>query len=458
MNKILFLLTVFLVLASASATATNCAVYFTGVGCPHCAKVDPILLPVTTEIYDLVVIEYEIYQNQQNVPVMQDYHSTYGTGSTIPTLVFAKNNVLNGDSTILEYLKEDFGSLENNPCLLLSGESRFESMPISELPGKPSLWGNNRILISKDGGNDNSVLVGLLTGNITEALQKISYKTVEPEDAQLSGGSVEFEHAVMIDGWLFEWNGDSVEQKNDTVSQDGNQSAGNVDLTLTKIVSLAAVDAINPCAFAVLALMLIAIMTNSPKDKRKILLSGLAFIASVFVIYIFYGLVMIKMFQLMQALTSVRLILYQILGVVAIVLGLLNIKDAIRYKPGGFATEMPIMFRPIVKKIISGVASPRGAFVAGALVTIFLLPCTIGPYVIASGALSFIGMVSSIPWLLLYNAVFVLPMIVIVLLIYFGIKEVGDVSGWKDKNIRRLHLAAGLIMFFLGLAMLLGWV
>lgn len=33
-----------------------------------------------------------------------------------------------------------------------------------------------------------------------------------------------------------------------------------------------------------------------------------------------------------------------------------------------------------------------------------------------------------------------------------------DVSSWKDKNIRRLHLVAGVIILALGAAMILGWV
>ena len=45
-------------------------------------------------------------------------------------------------------------------------------------------------------------------------------------------------------------------------------------LTIAKIISLAIVDSINPCALAVLTLMLIAILTYNPKDKRNVLLIG----------------------------------------------------------------------------------------------------------------------------------------------------------------------------------------
>ncbi|MCD6478054.1 MAG: hypothetical protein J7K87_03550 [Candidatus Aenigmarchaeota archaeon] len=227
-------------------------------------------------------------------------------------------------------------------------------------------------------------------------------------------------------------------------------------LTLTKIISLAAVDAINPCALAVLTLMLIAIITYNPKNKRNVLLAGLAFTFSVFIMYFFYGLVIIKFFQIVQALTSIRLWLYKILGVMALIIGILDIKDFFFYKPGGFATEMPLSLRPKVKKIMSGITSPKGAFGVGLFVTLFLLPCTIGPYIIAGGILSALEILKTIPWLLLYNVVFSLPMIAITLIVYAGVAEVENISEWKEKNIRRLHLIAGAIMFLLGLSMAIG--
>ena len=228
-------------------------------------------------------------------------------------------------------------------------------------------------------------------------------------------------------------------------------------LTMAKIISLAIVDAVNPCALAVLMLMLIAILTYNPRNKTKVLLAGLAFTLSVFIMYFLYGLIIIKFFQIVQALTTVRLFLYKTLGAVAIVIGALNIKDFCYYKKGCIGTEMPIFLRPKVKKIISKVTSPSGAFIVGLFVTIFLLPCTIGPYIIAGGILSAMAIIKTIPPLLLYNAIFVIPMIITTSIVYFGISKVEDISGWKDKNIKVLHLIAGIIMLLLGIGLLFGW-
>jgi cytochrome c biogenesis protein CcdA len=230
------------------------------------------------------------------------------------------------------------------------------------------------------------------------------------------------------------------------------------ELTITKIASLAAVDAINPCEFAVLLLMLVAILTYNPNNKKKVLLAGFAFALSVFVMYFIYGLIIVKLFQLIQSIMFIKIFLYKVLAIGAIILGILNIRDFINYRPGRLATEMPVMFRPKVKKIISRVTSPAGAFVVGIFVTLFLMPCTMGPYFIAGGILSSLQFMQTLPWLALYNFIFIIPMIIITLIVYGGLASVENLSGWKERNIKYIHLAAGLIMLALGLIMLLGWV
>jgi len=58
----------------------------------------------------------------------------------------------------------------------------------------------------------------------------------------------------------------------------------------------------------------------------------------------------------------------------------------------------------------------------------------------------------------LYNLIFILPMVVLTIIVYRGFAKVEDISGWKDRNIRKLHLVAGIIMVALGIAMIWGLV
>ena len=221
---------------------------------------------------------------------------------------------------------------------------------------------------------------------------------------------------------------------------------------------LALADSVNPCALAVLTMVLVTILIQNPSKKRKVLFGGLAFSLAVYSGYLFYGIVIVGFFQAFtEVLRTNSIFIYDGLAILAMIIGALNIKDFFFYKKGSFATEMPIWMRPKVKKIIDKITSPLGAFLIGFLVTIFLLPCTIGPYIIASGLLSEIGILKSISWLLYYNLIFVFPMVIVTFLVYFGFSRVEDVAGWKEKNIKILHLIAGILLFIVGVALLAGW-
>jgi len=226
-----------------------------------------------------------------------------------------------------------------------------------------------------------------------------------------------------------------------------------------KITALALADSINPCAIAVLTMVLMSILIQNPEKRKKVLYAGIAFTASVYVGYLFYGLIIIQFFNTFaEILRQNSGLIYNGLAILAMIMGALNIKDYFMYKPGSFATEMPIWMRPKVKRIINKMTSPQGAFIIGFLVTIFLLPCTIGPYIVASGLLAELGTLGAIPWLLYYNLIFVLPMIGITILVFGGFAMVDEVSGWKDKNIKILHLIAGILLFLVGIGLLRGWI
>ena len=221
---------------------------------------------------------------------------------------------------------------------------------------------------------------------------------------------------------------------------------------------LALADSVNPCAIAVLAMVLMSILIHDPTKKKRVLYAGFAFISSVYIGYMVYGLIITQFFRSFAEVLRVNAVyVYNGLGLFAMILGALNIKDYFRYHKGGIATEMPMSFRPKIRKVIEKISSPIGAFVIGFCVTLFLLPCTIGPYIIASGLLAELGMMGAIPWLLYYNFLFIIPMLVIVLLVAFSFRQVEEVSGWQKKNIRRLHLISGILLFAVGLALIAGW-
>jgi cytochrome c biogenesis protein CcdA len=173
-----------------------------------------------------------------------------------------------------------------------------------------------------------------------------------------------------------------------------------------RITGLALADSVNPCAIAVLTMVLVSILVKGVenKNKKNVLKAGLAFCLAVFISYLFYGIVIVEIFKSLDIfLRNSSIYVNKGLAILAILIGILNVKDYLNYKQGSIGTEMPLFLRPKVKKIIEKITSPKGAFFIGFLVTVFLLPCTMGPYITASGTLATLPFIKIIPWLIYYN-------------------------------------------------------
>ena len=221
-------------------------------------------------------------------------------------------------------------------------------------------------------------------------------------------------------------------------------------LTLATIVGAAVVDSINPCAIAVLLILLSALLVSG--DRKRAVKAGLAFTLSIYIAYFLFGLGLFSAIQV----SGLSNLVYRFVGILAILIGLANIKDYFWYGGGGFVMEIPRRWRPKLKTMLSAVTSPVGAFLMGFVIILFELPCTGGPYLFVLGLLAQkMSLLSATPLLLLYNLFFILPLIVITLIIYQGFTSVEKATEWKDRNIRRLHLVTGIVMLVLGIVVAL---
>ena len=218
-------------------------------------------------------------------------------------------------------------------------------------------------------------------------------------------------------------------------------------LTLSAVICAAAVDAINPCAFAVLTILLATILAGS--TPLSALLAGLAFALSIFISYFLMGLGVYSAF----AASGISHTLFIILAFLALLLGLFNLKDYLGYKKW-FAMEIPQSWRPPLKKILRGITSVPGAFLIGFVVSLFLLPCSSGPYLVILGMLAHTtSRQYAMAMLALYNLIFVTPMILISLAIYFGFTTAEKTEEWRRSRIDLMHLIAGVLLLALSTAM-----
>ena len=98
--------------------------------------------------------------------------------------------------------------------------------------------------------------------------------------------------------------------------------------TLGRITLLALADSVNPCAIAVLTMILVSILIANPEKRKKVFLSGMAFCLAVFIGYLAYGLIIVQFFKIFAGfLRESSDYVYNGLAILAMIIGALNIKD-----------------------------------------------------------------------------------------------------------------------------------
>jgi len=221
-------------------------------------------------------------------------------------------------------------------------------------------------------------------------------------------------------------------------------------VTVPAVLAAAAVDAVNPCAFAVLTLLLGTILV-ARKSKKQVISAGLAFSCSIFISYLLLGLGLYVVIQF----TEIQYYIYVGVAVLSILIGIINIKDFFWYGKG-LTLEVPRAWHPKIKKITSGVTSVPGAFIIGFAISIFLLPCSSGPYIVVIGMLSnIVFRMRAVALLLLYNLIFIIPFVLITLAVGYGLATTARVEKLRQSKVRKMHLMTGIIMLLIGITLII---
>jgi cytochrome c biogenesis protein CcdA len=219
-------------------------------------------------------------------------------------------------------------------------------------------------------------------------------------------------------------------------------------LMLPMVVLASLVDSINPCAFSVLILT-IAFLMSLDKDRKTILQMGGVYIFGIFSVYVFIGLGIIQALQFF----GVPNFMAKVGALILIVFGALNIIN-------DFFPSFPIKVKipQFAHKRIANImerASLPSSLLLGIMVGLYEFPCTGGPYLMVLGLIHDNETFwSGLGYLILYNLIFVLPLIIILLI--SGSKVVlAKVSEWKGAESKNMRFWGGVATIILGLIIFL---
>jgi cytochrome c biogenesis protein CcdA len=233
------------------------------------------------------------------------------------------------------------------------------------------------------------------------------------------------------------------------------------DLTIPAIILAGLLDGINPCAFTTIV-FLISMLTHLGKGRREILAVGASFTVAVFGTYLLLGVGLLGAVKAFSVNAGISKALTWSVGLLAIALAAWSLLDAIRFRRSGdskaISLHLPESLRKRINTVIRKGLSTRGLIVGsfgiGIAVSLLESVCTgqvYGPTIMLLARTPHLRGYG-IPYLLLYNVMFILP-----LLIVFAIAHRG-VSSQRLGEFLRQHLFAtkiAMALLFAGLGALL---
>ena len=229
---------------------------------------------------------------------------------------------------------------------------------------------------------------------------------------------------------------------------EGTEPAINITKVTLPLITIAAVaDSINPCAIGVLVFLLSFLFLSSNQNVKRTLVIAFLYIFTVYIVYLSAG---IGILAFISKLSFLHLVSRIFAGIIVIA-GVINIKDAFNEKKGMFA--IPERAKPLIERWVYRVSIPA-AIILGIIVAAVELPCTGGMYMAILALLANTATKTQAFWYLLYyNFIFVLPLLIITFLFIAGL-EGKTMHEWIERHKKKAKLAAGIILVALGLILL----
>lgn len=222
----------------------------------------------------------------------------------------------------------------------------------------------------------------------------------------------------------------------------------NLGQLLPAVIVTGLLDSVNPCAFAVI-LLLLAFLFTLRKSRGHILKLGFVYVGMIFLVYFAIGLGILQAVRFSENPHFVaRAGAWLLIG-----LGVINLIEYF-FPKFPIKLHMPKIAGARTQTLIKQATLPT-TMAAGLLVGLCTFPCSGGIYV---SIITLLNAKTTLAWgvsyLFLYNILFVLPLIVILLVV--GNRMAAKAwARWEREHALKIRLWYGGIMVALGAAMLL---
>ena len=201
--------------------------------------------------------------------------------------------------------------------------------------------------------------------------------------------------------------------------------------TLAASLYAGLLDGINPCAFATV-IFLISYLLFLKRGRRFVLAAGLLFCAGVFVSYLLFGVGLSFVVEALGRVPFVKRLFYWAFAVAGLVFAALHLRDALRYRKSGRAADMEMglgadTHRKIHDRIhrwatLTGWIVMPATILLGIVVSGMEFVCTGQVYLPTIIAINASGFnLRAFGWLVLYNVAFIIPLLAVTALAYFGV-------------------------------------
>jgi len=190
------------------------------------------------------------------------------------------------------------------------------------------------------------------------------------------------------------------------------------------------IDGLNPCAFATIV-FLVSYLSFLGKQSKEILTYGIIFTLGVFIAYIIAGVGLMAGLRQLSGFPMITKGIYLVIGMFAFVLGIISFYDYLQFRRGHIE-KMKLQLPMVLKKKIHGIIRRQTRSSKAGFIATFTLGFAIAATeVVCTGQvyLPTIGYIMSIPALrvhaflnlIFYNIMFIIPLVGIFVMAYFGV-------------------------------------